>query len=87
MLRPMTPVDVEALQSAAKIVGEHFDAGRTLDQLGWSPPSGEPPDPPHGIMSHDEAIRTMASLGGYPAPSRHKLASPAPESQTEPSSR
>ncbi|MCZ7890453.1 hypothetical protein O9X99_02065 [Agrobacterium salinitolerans] len=53
--------DDEALDAACNVVSHPFDAGKTLEQLGWSPPSDEPPDPPYGITSRAEAIRRMAS--------------------------
>ncbi|KAB1086177.1 hypothetical protein F4V91_06850 [Neorhizobium galegae] len=54
-------LDGATLDSAWKAVTDQFDAGRTLEQLGWSPPSDEPPDPPHGVTSIAEVIRRAAA--------------------------
>ncbi|MBY5684849.1 hypothetical protein HFO32_22255 [Rhizobium leguminosarum] len=58
---PEDDLDDETLESARQVVCAPFDAGKTLRDLGWSPPSGEPHDQPYGITSRDEAIRRMAS--------------------------
>ncbi|RVL87653.1 hypothetical protein CN140_01600 [Sinorhizobium meliloti] len=58
---PEDDLDDETLESARQAVCAPFDAGKTLRDLGWSPPSGEPHDQPYGITSRDEAIRRMAS--------------------------
>ncbi|KQQ61141.1 hypothetical protein ASF69_01585 [Rhizobium sp. Leaf311] len=63
-VEPDNVLDEETLDAACNVVSHPFDAGKTLEQLGWSPPSEEPPDPPYGIMSREQAIMRMASLGG-----------------------
>ncbi len=54
-------LDETTLDASWKAVTDQFDAGRTLEQLGWSPPSDEPPDPPHGVTSIAEVIRRAAA--------------------------
>ncbi|OAE46825.1 hypothetical protein A7J57_12115 [Agrobacterium tumefaciens] len=58
---PYDDLNEEALDAACNVVSYPFDAGRTLEQLGWSPPSDEPPDPPDGVTSIAEVIRRAAS--------------------------
>ncbi len=54
-------LDDEALDAACNVVRYPFDAGRTLEQLGWSPPPHEPPKPPDSITSWEQAVMRMAS--------------------------
>ena len=54
-------LDEGALDAAYNVVSHPFDAGKTLEHLGWSPPSDEPPDPPYGVTPIAEIIRRAAA--------------------------
>ncbi|WP_027488928.1 hypothetical protein [Allorhizobium undicola] len=55
-----TDLNDDALDAAYNVVHHPFDAGKTLEQLGWSPPSDEPPDP-YGVTPIAEIIRRAAA--------------------------
>lgn len=54
-------LDDEALDVAYNVVSHPFDAGKTLEQLGWYPPSDEPPGPHDGVTPIAEIIRRAAA--------------------------
>lgn len=54
-------LDEATLDASCRAAIEAFDAGKTLEQLGWSPPPYEPPKPPDSIASWEQAVMRVAS--------------------------